>query len=44
MLHPSAPESLSGVSRTLGCGNFFRSVINEIGNSDHQAIQVGCSA
>ncbi len=37
-------DSLSGVSCTFGCGNFFRSAMNEIGNSDHQAVQVGRSA
>jgi len=27
-----------------GVGIFFRSASNEIGNSDHQAVQAGCSA
>ncbi len=36
--------SISGVSRTLGAGIFFRRAVDEIGNSDHQAIQIGCGA
>lgn len=37
-------DSLSGVSRTFRCGDFFRSAMNEIGNCDHQTVQAGCSA
>lgn len=37
-------DSLSGVSRTFGCGDFFRSEMNEIGNRDHQTVQIGCGA
>lgn len=37
-------SSISGISRAFWRGDFFRSASNEIGNSDHQAIQAGCSA
>lgn len=40
----STLSSISGVSRAFGCGNFFRSAGNEIGNSDYQAVQAGCGA
>lgn len=36
--------SISGVFRASRCGDFFRSVSDEIGNSDHQAVQAGCGA
>ena len=35
---------ISGVSRIRWIRDFFRSAIDEIGNSDHQAVQAGCGA
>lgn len=40
----SYSSSISGVSRIFSVRDFFRSAIDEIGNSDHQAVQAGCGA